>query len=455
MRTVGDRAVDHAERRAAAAGPERSIISDRAWLLAGVAVAAIGWGAQQFTPLLLLYQARLHLSSTTVQATFVPYVIGLVPGLLFGGPFSDRFGRRRAMTPTLIASAVGTVLLILGGSGIDWIFAGRLVSGMASGAGFSCGGAWIKELSTAGGVRGGKGAGGRGGNVGPRRLTVAMGVGFGLGPLVAGILAQWAPAPTVTAYLPQLVLAAVALGCVYRTPETVAPQRDTRFLERLKIHEVREPRFALVVAPLAPWVFAAVAIAVGYLPGLVQDKVAGHPIIFSAAVVVAAAAAGIFVQPFARRVDKPGTSRLLISSLALVVAGMLIAVAAAAAVQAWLVLLASVVLGAGYGSCQVYGLLEVQRLARPDHLAGLTAVYQALTYIGFMASYPLAAVGSVAPAWAVLTGVTVLAVATLGWTAFAASRIPDRRPDEEPGAAARPERPEPEQTSDGSRAATR
>lgn len=147
-----------------------------------------------------------------MQATFVPSVIGLVPGLLFGGPFSDRFGRRRAMTPTLIASAVGTVSLILGGSGIDWIFAGRLVSGMASGAGFSCGDAWIKELSTAGGVRGEKGAGGRGGNVSPRRLTVAMGVGFGLGPLVAGILAQWAPAPTVTAYLPQLVLAAVALG---------------------------------------------------------------------------------------------------------------------------------------------------------------------------------------------------------------------------------------------------
>lgn len=387
-------------------------------------MAAIGWGAQQFTPLLLLYQGRLHLSTTTVQATFVPYVVGLIPGLLFGGPFSDRFGRRKVMAPTMVASAVGTVLLILGGSGIGWIFAGRLVSGMASGAGFSCGGAWIKELSISA----------EGTNHGPRRLTVAMGVGFGLGPLVAGVLAQWAPDPTVVAYLPHLLLAVVAFGCVLRTRETLTPRQGTSFLHHLRVHEVKERRFLMVVAPQAPWVFIAVAIAVGYLPGLVKQRISGYPLLFSALVVVASAAAGILVQPFARRVDRPGTTHLLTISLALVVAGLLVAAGAAALTQPLLVIVASLVLGAGYGSCQIYGLLEVQRMARPDHMASLTATYQALTYIGFMASYPLAALSTVASADVILIGVAVLAAVTLAWTTYAAKvtaaspNVPDAVP---------------------------
>lgn len=384
-----------------------------AWLRAALAVAAIAWGAQQFTPLLLLYKSLLDLSATGVQATFVPYVVGLIPGLLFGGPCSDRFGRRKVMPPTIVISALGTVLLMVGTHGLGLVFAGRLLSGIASGAGFSCGGAWIKELSTSS----------DGANHGPRRLTVAMGAGFALGPLVSGILAQWAPAPTISAYLPQLALCAVALVLVTRIPETLVPRRGASLLQFLRIREVTERRFLWVVLPLAPWVFISVAIAIGYLPELVTRQIAGYPLIFSALVVVANAGAGIAVQPIARRIDSSGGTRLLAVSLATMTAGMLVAVWAAAVTSPALVVLASLVLGAGYGGAQVYGLIEVQRLARPERLAGLTAIYQAITYAGFTASYPLAAIGAVAPVTIVLLGVTVLLVGTMIWTIRAATVV--------------------------------
>lgn len=385
----------------------------RAWLQAALAVVAVAWCAQQFTPLLLLYRSLLHLSATDVQATFIPYVVGLMPGLLFGGPCSDRFGRRKVMVPTVVLSAIATVLLIVGTHGLGWLIAGRLVSGAASGAGFSCGGAWIKELSGSA----------DGANHGPRRLTVAMGTGFALGPLVSGILAQWAPDPTTSAYLPQLVLSAVAIVCVLRAPETLVPRSGVGFLRLLRINEVREPRFLNVVMPLAPWVFIAVAVPVGYLPELVTHQIASYPVIFSAVAVVANAGAGIGVQPIARRINRPGTVRLLTTSMAVVTVGMLIAAWAAAATSPVLVIIASLVLGAGYGGCQVYGLIEVQRLARPEHLAGLTATYQAISYVGLTASYPLAAIGTVVPAGIVLLGVAVLALGTLAWTTRAAATV--------------------------------
>lgn len=55
----------------------RPVVGDtRAWWGAGLAVAAVGWGAQQFAPMLLMYRAELGLSMTTVQATFGQYVLG-------------------------------------------------------------------------------------------------------------------------------------------------------------------------------------------------------------------------------------------------------------------------------------------------------------------------------------------------------------------------------------------
>jgi MFS family permease len=391
-------------------GQGEAVADGRAWLYAGLGVAAVGWGAQEFTPLLLLYQTRLDLSTTVIQATFVVYVVGLIPGLLLGGPFSDRYGRRRVMAPTMIASALATVLLIVGGTGseIGWVFVGRLVAGIASGAGFSAGAAWIKELSASGSSAGV--------NHGPRRVTVAMGIGFALGPLVAGVLAQWAPYPFVLPYLPHLVLAGVAFFLVLRARETRTPSSRTNLLQYLRIDEVRGRRFRTVVVPLAPWVFISVSVAVAYLPGLVKTHIASYPLIFSAVVVAVNAGAGIFVQPVARRMDHPSKSHLLGTALAIVVVGMLIAAAAAATVQPALVIVASLVLGAGYGCCQVYGLLEVHRLARPEHLAGLTATYQAISYVGFAASYPLAAMGAVVPASVLLVAVAVLAALTLAWT---------------------------------------
>ncbi|MDQ2882595.1 MAG: MFS transporter [Actinomycetota bacterium] len=389
--------------------PGRAVVGDaRAWWGAAFVVAAVGWGANQFAPLLLMYRAGLGLSTATVEATFGMYAIGLIPGLLIGGPVSDRYGRRRVMVPALVASVAGTILLIFGGSGVEWLFAGRLIAGVASGAAFSSGAAWIKELSTAGSSGGG--------NPGPRRVTVAMTVGFGVGPLVAGVLAQWAPAPTVLPYLPHLALAVVAFPLMRRSPETRSANRQNSLRQQLRMPEVRGRRFRTVVVPLAPWVFGSASIAFAYLPGLVEKNLGGYALVFSAMVTLLTAAAGILVQPLARRIDHPGRPRLIGTALAIVVAGLLIAAAAAATSQPMLVVAAALVLGAGYGCCQVCGLLEVQRLAQPDDLAGLTAAYQAVSYLGFAAPFLLAAVDHAVPASELLIAVAVLAALTLVWT---------------------------------------
>jgi MFS family permease len=395
--------------------PSATVRTRAAWWGPAAAVAAVAWGAQQFAPLLLVYRHELGVGATAVQGAFATYVVGLVPGLLFGGPLSDRYGRRPVVLAALAASAAGSVLLLVGGNGVGWLFAGRLVAGFASGAVFSAGAAWVRELSAVDGSE-----------RGPRRATVAMTAGFGLGPLVAGVLAQWAPqgaaGRTVLPYLPHVALALVALLVVWRTPGTRPPGAPAGLPRHLRLSEVRSPRFRTVVAPLAPWVFAPVAVAVAYLPGLVEPRLGGFALLFATLVTLLCAAAGTAAVPVARRLAASGGRRLLGTGLAITVAGLLVAAAAAAAQAPLLVVAAAVVLGAGYGCCQVYGLTEVQRLAHPDHLAGTTAAYQAISYLGFAASVPLAALDGAVPPPALLLGLAALAALTLVTTARAAER---------------------------------
>ncbi|HEY2671948.1 MAG TPA: MFS transporter [Rugosimonospora sp.] len=409
------------------------------WLTAGLAVCTVGWGANQFAPMVLLYRPRLGLSAAVVEGTFGMYAIGLMPGLLVAGRVSDRIGRRPVVMFAVALSIVAGIVLTLGGHGVGWLFAGRVIMGVASGCAFSAGSAWIKELSAppyepAGGTNAGA-------HAGARRASVAMTVGFGVGPLVAGVLAQWAPWPTALPYAPQLVLAAGALFLVARAPETVAREavareavtRDTTAREalardgsathdgsgtrpRLGIHGLGERRFRWVVLPLAPWVFGSAAIGMVFVPGLVIDRVTGIAVFFGALAAVCVSTAGVLVQPLARRLARRDGPHLLVIGMSLVIAGLVIEAGVAATHQPALALPAALVLGCGYGFCMVFGLAEVQRMSRPEELATLTAVFQAATYIGFGAPTLLSVLEDYASPGVLLLAVAGLAAVTLAVT---------------------------------------
>jgi MFS family permease len=397
--------------------------TSRRWLGAGLAACMIGWGTNQFTPLLLLYRARSGLSAAVVEAMFAMYAIGLVPGLLAGGALSDRIGRRPVVLFALVTSMIGGVVLIAGAGGTGWLFAGRLIVGLGSGGAFSAGSAWIKELSAPPYDDEATGAG-------ATRASGAMTLGFALGPLVAGTLAQWAPSPTVLPYLPQLAGSAVALVLTARTPETVPPRAvaETRgpLRSQLRIRGLGQSRFVRVVLPVAPWVFTAVSVGFVYVPGLVAGHAFGIPIAFAAALAVAAAGGGVAVQPLARRLagyDGSGRSWLLVTGLALVTAGLVAEAGVTTAdalgpLQPVLALLASAELGCGYGITLVFGLTEVAQLAPPEDLAGLTGAFQVACYSGFAIPDVLSLLQAAVPPPLLLLGLAALAALTLATTTW-------------------------------------
>ncbi|WP_241721004.1 MFS transporter [Streptomyces lydicus] len=432
----------------------RRPIRHRHWLRTGWVMTASGWSANQFSALLGAYRADLGLTGATTTALFGVYVLGLIPGLFLGGPAADRRGRRPVVLAALALSALATVLLMAGSVATGLLWPGRFLTGIGAGALLSAGSAWIKELSsppydthsTAGAAA--------------RRSGLFLSAGFATGGLVAALIAQWAPAPMTTAYLPHLALSATAALLASRTPETArtghretartpdapattpattrpgpaaglssAPHGPAVELSpaRPEPAPASAPAFRRLVAPVAPWVFVAPSIALATLPGLVDAGLTGWQTVYAGIVTAVTPGTGLLIAPLARRLAARHRIATAVAGLAAVIAGLLLAAFAVARIRPDAALLAAAVLGAGYGLCVAYGLTEVAALAPPDGLARLTARFWALCYLGFCTPYAITLLtGLFAPA-TVLLAMVVPAAATLALIARRGTRRCARR----------------------------
>jgi hypothetical protein len=382
---------------------------------------AVGWGANQFSSLLLAYKLHRGLSSGTGDALFGVYALGLIPALLLLGPISDARGRRVITCGAGALSGVATCALIAGEHSLLLLYLGRLFAGAASGAAFAAGTAWVKELSVAPHDPAADP------EAGARRAAIAISAGFGLGPLVAGLLAQWAPHPLLVAYLPHLAVVALVLAPGLRAPETV-PESNRNTTRSLLVPSVSTRRFRQVVAPSAPWVFVAPSVAFAVLPAMIAGELGSFQIGFAALTAALTLAAGVLIQPLARRIDRSGPGRGLLTGLGATFAGLGLA-ALAVAIGSWpLALPADILLGAGYGLCLVSGLLEVQTLAAPGELASLTAIFYALTYVGFAAPIVIAQLEHLMRSAVVLLSGAGLAALVLASVARSTRRAPAQSP---------------------------
>lgn len=394
----------------AAAGERIAIVP---WMRVSAALFAVAWGGNEFTPLLVMYRQIDQMSAFSVNVLLGAYVLGIVPALLLGGPLSDRYGRRPLFVPAPIIAIAGSTLLAVGASSMPLLFAGRVLSGIALGLVMAVGTSWVKELSEPPFTT--RAVDGRGAS----RAALALTFGFALGAGFAAALGQFGPIPTASPYLLHIALTLVALVLLWAAPES-RPRRDTSgpLLADLRIPTAMHRRFLLVVVPMAPWVFGTAASAYAILPGLMMSQAPGLQIGVSGLLCVVALGCGVAVQRFAAKVDTPLSARGIGIALTVTVPAMILAAVAVSLNSLAWAFVAAAALGAAYGMLLVGGLREIQRIAGPRDLAGLTAVYYSLTYLGFFIPAILAALGAWIPYTTMFLAGAVLAAVSVGIVAL-------------------------------------
>lgn len=331
-----------------------------------MALYAVAFGTNVATPLFLIYEAELGLSRWMVTALFAIYPIGLAPALAYAGPASDVLGRRVVVVPGLVLSGIASAVMMLGHDTLWLLLFGRLLLGAVSGMVLVVASAWMQEL------------GDRTPMWNARMLGLVMYGGFGIGPLISGVLGQWSSRPLVWPYVVHILIVLAGLAVIASVPETVT-RTPRRIAPNLGIPAAAATEFWRVLVPTALGVFGFPSLAFGLFPVLLRPAMADVAVFVTGVVFVLSMGLIIPAQLWVGRV---GAYRAAPWGLVLGTVGTLLGLLSFATGWWGVLFPASVAMGTASGVCMTSGLRFVEVLADPAQRGALTGSFYAAAYAG-------------------------------------------------------------------------
>ena len=375
------------------------------WLMAFILTVTM-LGTTLPTPLYVIYQAQWHFSTAIVTVTFAVYAAAVLATLLLAGRSSDQAGRKPVLAVALACSTLSTVVFILAPNA-ELLIVGRILSGFSAGLMTGTATATLTELVPASASRRAS-----------LLATAANMGGLGLGPLVAGLFAQYAPNPTVLVFEVYLGLLAVAGLCLFLTPETVSPRkRPTVRFTGLGIPERGRSEFiAAGVAGFAAFSLLGLfsALAPTFLGSVLHET--SHAV--QGGVVFLLLAVGSITQVLASRAS---SRRVVLAGLGLLLAALALVVASLSQAGIGLFLAGTVAGGVAVGAVFLGSLATANRLAPPERRGQVISTYFALCYSGLIV--PVVGVGVASGFIGDFRAVLAFSILIAGLCLFSLARI--------------------------------
>jgi MFS family permease len=383
-------------------------IAAAAWMVTAVFILS-----NSATPLYVHWQRQFAFSAATMTMIFAAYIAGLLSALLVAGQLSDRLGRKAVLVPGFLI-AMAACGLFATATSVAALVAARFLTGIAVGIIVSAGMAAVVDAG------------------GPDRkrqaslaASVAMVLGAGLGPLLAGTLAQVMDSPVWTIFGIELALLATALAVIVALPSPVLPHGSALPVQGLRLPSVPAQNrldLALGIAVFAPGI-TATSFVLSLGPALLSKllHVSSPLVAGGTACLMFMSATG--VQFAVKKLPIRTVLLLGTTATALAMAAMLIAVHAAVAV---VLLAAAVLAGMGQGLGQLGGLTSIGMKVPDQQRAQANSLLNIGGYIP--AGLLPVATGFLIDRAGLAAGATTFAVVLIAAAAaaavFVASRLP-------------------------------
>jgi MFS family permease len=364
--------------------------------LSGTTFAITMLGTTLPTPLYPLYAQKFSFGELVSTVIFATYAVGVVAGLLLFGHWSDQLGRKPLLAAGLVLSALSACSFLVGsadGSSLSWLFLGRVVSGLSAGIFTGTATATIVDHAPPSGRA--------------RASLVAAAVnmgGLGAGPVIAGVLAQYASSPLRLCFVVDLALIAVGLGSLFATREPVERKPELRLRPRA-LHVPSDIRGVFTRASIAGFAgFAVLGLFTAVSPAFLATVLhkTNHALV--GVMVVILFAASITGQTLSSRI---GLARALQYGCAALVLGMVVIAVSLPAASLALLVVGAVIAGLGQGLSFRAALGSVAD-ATPDAQRGeVTSTFFVALYIGI--SLPVIGEGALAGGTSLVTAGVVFA----------------------------------------------
>jgi MFS family permease len=318
------------------------------------------------TSLYGLYRQRFGFSELMITVIFATYAVGVIASLLLFGRLSDQIGRRRVLLPGLTLSALSAVCFLTA-SGLPLLLVGRVLSGLSAGIFTGTATATLIDLAPAG-----------------RRAratlvaTVANMGALGSGPLLGGLLSQWAGSPLRLTFWVDLALLVPAVIGIWAMPEPITSTRHPQLRPRaLKVPKEMHSTFteAAVVGSAG---FAVLGLLTAVSPdflgqelGVTSRAIVGL-VVFS---VFAASTAGqLALERIPERAAMPGGASALIAGMGVLALGL-------AASSLALLVIGSVIAGFGQGLSFRGGLTAINEHSPAAQRGEVTSSFFVALYV--------------------------------------------------------------------------
>ena len=351
------------------------------FVAAAFALAVGMLGTTLPTPLYGLYRQQFGFSELMITVIFATYAAGVIASLLVFGRLSDQIGRRRVLLPGLALSALSAVCFLTA-TGLPLLMTGRVLSGLSAGIFTGTATATLIDLAPDG----------RRGRATLVATMANMGA-LGAGPLLTGLLSQWAGSPLRLTFWVDLALLVPAAIGIWAMPEPVASTSHPQLRPRaLKVPREMRPMF--IEAALAGFAgFAVLGLLTAVTPaflgqqlGVTSRAIVGL-VVFS---VFAASLAGQLALEFIpERAAIPTGAGALIAGMGSLALGL-------AASSLALLVLGCVIAGFGQGLSFRGGLMQVNERAPAAERGAVASSFFVVMYIAI--SVPVIGEGVLAQA---------------------------------------------------------
>ncbi|MGW5046610.1 MFS transporter [Streptomyces griseoluteus] len=347
--------------------------------LGAAGVFAVGMmGTTLPTPLYGLYRERIGFSELIVTVVFAVYAVGVIVALLLAGGASDVLGRRPVLVVALVLSALSAMCFLLEG-GLPLLCLGRVLSGFSAGLLSGTGTAAVLDLAPPG----------HRGRAALAATAANMG-GLGLGPLVSGLLAEYAPWPLTLPFLVHLALLAVALVVTLLLAETVHHEGARPPLRPQGMRVPPEVRGVFGPCALAAFAgFALLGLFTAVAPAFLTETLGEHNLAVTGAVVFSVFCASTGGQLLMGRI---GARAALPWGCAVLAAGLVLVGTSLWVESLPLLLIGALTGGAGQGMAFRAGLTAVGSAAPEEHRGATISAFFVVAYLGI--SLPVVGVGA-------------------------------------------------------------
>jgi MFS family permease len=311
-----------------------------------------------------LYAAVYRLSPLAITLLFATYTLLVIPAVLLFGPLSDVKGRREVLVVAIVVAALAIGLFALARN-VATLFVAQGVQAMAMGALQGSAAPTLTDYDPSNR---------------PRRAAMVASAatlgGAAAGPVLGGVLAQYAAFPLRLSFLVELGVLGIAAVAVLRC----IPSRSHREPWRPRRPSVpADIRRRFVIAGISGFVAWAVAgLFLSLVPSFVIHVLHVNNLAIAGAVMAIMLAVSTVTQLLAHR-SQP--LRIEIAGLCAMAVGVSVLLVAVIEGSLAVLIVASVFAGIGQGLCFMGSLGDVSEVAPPERKGDLVATYYVVIYL--------------------------------------------------------------------------